>query len=94
MLFLHFQTSKSANTNLTRSATIFVSHDFQTTHSKPSRSIFDLKMDAKGVILKVVKDLKIQFEIKEEQKYIIKAIINREDVLPTSIFKSNIDREG
>ena len=52
---------------------------FQTTHSKPSQSIFDSKMNPNGAISKLLKDLKIEFELKEEQKFIIKAIINRED---------------
>ena len=54
-------------------------------------------MDTDVAISKVLKDLNIEFELKQEQKSIIKAIINRADVfavLPTSIFKSNIDREG
>ena len=36
-------------------------------------------MNADGAISKLWKDLKIEFELKEEQKYIIKEIINRED---------------
>ena len=36
-------------------------------------------MNAVGAISKLLKDLEIEFELKEEQKSIIKAIINRED---------------
>ena len=54
-------------------------NDFQTTRSKLFRSIFDSKMNAVGAISKLLKDLEIEFELKEEQKSIIKAIINRED---------------
>ena len=36
-------------------------------------------MNADGAISKLWKDLKIEFELQEEQKSIIKSIINRED---------------
>ena len=38
-----------------------------------------MKMNAVGAISKLLKDLEIEFELKEEQNSIIKAIINRED---------------
>ena len=41
--------------------------------------VFDSKMNADGAISKLWKDLKIEFELQEEQKSIIKSIINRED---------------
>ena len=47
-----------------------VSHDFKTTHTKPSWSIFDLKMDADVAISKVLKDLNIELELKQEQSSI------------------------
>ena len=37
------------------------------------------KMNAVGAISELLKDLEIEFELKAEQKSIIKAIINRED---------------
>ena len=48
---------------------------------------------ADGAISKVLNDLNIDFQLKEEQLRTIKAIINREDVfavLPTGYGKSHI----
>ena len=47
-------------------------------------------MDADVAISKVLKDLNIEYELKQEQNSIMKAIIYHEDVfavLPTSILK-------